>query len=173
MRHFLLPLLLPLSLILSACAVATGPDPRDPFRERNVGKTVVTYVNPLGTQAVYLEPSGKLYLWSAAQEPVQQGDWKFDVLATGVSTTYQGAAGINHPVQDLDTSWGICFRYKAADGTILRRAEGGDWNCALLQDYEALIIDRGLADIFGLADGTAPASMPPGERLTGSELEAL
>ena len=166
-------LLLSMILLTSACAVQTGPDPLQPFKERNVGKTVVTYVNPLGTQAVYLEPSGKLYLWSAAQEAVQQGSWKFDVLATGVSTTYQGAAGINHPVQDLETAWGICFRYQAADGTILRRPEGGDWNCALLPDYEALIIDRGLDDIFGLTDGTAPAIMPPEKRLTGSELEAL
>ena len=140
---------------------------------RNIGKTVITYVNPLGTQAVYLEPSGQLYLWSAAQEPVQRGDWKFDVLATGVNTTYQGAGGINHPVQDLDTAWGICFRYKQPDGTILRRAEGGDWNCALLSDYEALIIDRGVGDIFTLTDGTAPAVMPPERRLTGSDLDAL
>lgn len=166
-------LLLPIILLVSACAVQTGPDPRDPFTERNVGKTVVTYVNPLGTQAVYLEPSGKLYLWSAAQEPVQTGEWKLDILATGVNTTYQGAGGINHPVQDLETAWGICFRYKAADGSILRRAEGGDWNCALLPDYEALIIDRGVGDIFKLTDGKAPAIMPPERRMTGSDLDAL
>lgn len=161
------------SLLLSACTVQTGPDPRDPFTERNIGNTVITYVDPLGTQAVYLEKSGKLYLWSAAQEPVQQGDWKLDILATGVNTTYQGAGGINHPVQDLETEWGICFRYRAADGQILRRPEGGDWNCALLPDYEALIIDRAIGDIFTLGDGTAPKPMPAGQRLTGSELEAL
>ena len=80
--------------------------------------------------------------WSAAQEPVQLGDWKFDILATGVNTTFQGAAGINYPVEDLETGWGVCFRYVGPDGTILRRKEGGDWNCALLTDYEALIIDR-------------------------------
>lgn len=166
-------ILLSITLAIAACAGPTGPDPRDPFTERNVGQTVVTFVNPLGTQAVYLEPSGKLYLWSSAQEPVQRGDWKFDILATGAATTYQGAGGINHPVQDLETAWGICFRYKASDGTILRRAEGGDWNCALLADYEALIIDRGIGDIFQLTDGTAPAAMPPERRLTGSDLEAL
>lgn len=161
------------SLLLTACAVQTGPDPRDPFTERNIGNTVITYIDKLGTQAVFLEQSGKLYLWSAAQEPVQQGDWKFDILATGVSTTYQGAAGINHPVQDLDTEWGICFRYRGPNGQILRRPEGGDWNCALLPDYEALIIDRAIGDIFTLGDGNAPSIMPVGKRFTGNELEAL
>ncbi len=170
MRFFLLAFTL---LLPAACAVQTGPDPRDPFTERNIGKTVITYIGDLGTQAVYFEPSGKLYLWSGAQEAVQRGDWKFDILATGASTTYQGAGGINHPVQDLDTEWGICFRYLSADGQILRRREGGDWNCALLRDYEALIIDRGLDDIFQLSDGTAPAVMPIGKRLTGSDLDAL
>ena len=166
-------LLLSMMLLTSACAVQTGPDPLEPFKERNVGKTVVTYVNPLGTQAVYLEPSGKLYLWSAAQEAVQQGSWKFDVLATGVSTTYQGAAGINHPVQELETAWGVCFRYRDANGEILRRPEGGDWNCALLADYEALIVDRAQGDIFSLQSGKVPAKMPSGQRLLGSDLERL
>ncbi|MGD1927264.1 MAG: hypothetical protein ACFB03_24225 [Paracoccaceae bacterium] len=160
-------------LFVAACAIAGGPDPRDPFSARNIDKTIVTYVDRLGTQAVYLASDGGLYLWSAAQEPVQQGDWKYDVLATGVNTTYQGAGGINHPVQDLETAWGICFRYRGAEGGILRRAEGGDWNCALLADYEALIIDRAEGDIFQLRGGNPPAAMPAGARLTGAELDAL
>ncbi|MEM9061041.1 MAG: hypothetical protein AAGD13_11330 [Pseudomonadota bacterium] len=170
MRLFMALLILP---IVTACGVATGPDPTEPFSERNVGKTVITYVDRLGTQAVFLAPGGSLFLWSAAQEPVQNGDWKFDVLATGVNTTYQGAGGINHPVQDLETAWGICFRYRSADGRIIRRNEGGDWNCALLADYEQLIIDRAAGDIFQLRAGTPPGPMPAGARLTGAELEAL
>ena len=166
-------IVLAFSLMLAACAVQTGPDPRDPFRERNIGNTVITYVDRLGTQAVYLAKDGGLHLWSSASDKVQAGGWKLDILATGVSTTYQGAAGINHPVEDLQTGWGICFRYRSPDGNILRRAEGGDWNCALLADYEALIIDRAIGDIFRLTNGAPPAQMPAGERLTGSELEAL
>ena len=160
-------------LILAACASNLGPDPRDDFSARNSGKTVITYVNHLGTQAVYLAPGGDLHLWSSATKNAQTGDWKYDVLATGAATTYQGAGGINHPVQDLETAWGICFRYIGEDGQVLRRPEGGDWNCALLPDYEALIIDRAEGDIFNLRSGNVPATMPPARRLTGSELEAL
>ena len=159
---------------LAACEqVPVGPDPRDEFSARNVNKTLVTYVNQLGTQAVYLAPNGELYLWTSASSAVQRGSWKYDLLATGAATTYQGAGGINHPVQELDTGWGLCFRYRDAAGNIVRRPEGGDWNCALFADYEALVIDRAEGDIFSLGSGTAPAAMPPGERLTGSELEAL
>ncbi|MEM1300770.1 MAG: hypothetical protein AAGH68_15980 [Pseudomonadota bacterium] len=161
------------SLLLAACTVQTGPDPRDGFSERNVGRTVITYVDGLGTQAVYLQPSGGLHLWSSAGDNAQSGDWKYDVLATGAATTYQGAGGINHPVQELETAWGVCFRYRDANGEILRRPEGGDWNCALLADYEALIIDRAQGDIFSLQSGKVPGPMPKGERLTGSELERL
>lgn len=165
--------LLPLLFLLAACTAQVGPDPRDPFRERNVGKTVITFVDRLGTQAVFFDASGKLFLWSAASDTVQRGDWKFDELATGVATTFQGAAGVNHPVEDLQTAWGVCFRYRGPDGQILRRPQGGDWNCATLADYEALIIDRAAGDIFTLSDGTAPAAMPAGQRMTGIELEAL
>lgn len=161
-------------LMLAACAGgAVGPDPRDGFTERNVGKTVITYVDGLGTQAVYFAPSGGLHLWSSAADNTQGGDWKYDVLATGQATTYQGAGGINHPVQELETAWGVCFRYRDANDEILRRPEGGDWNCALLGDYEALIVDRAQGDIFSLQSGKVPAAMPKGERLLGSDLERL
>lgn len=158
---------------LAACTVETGPDPRDTFSERNVGKTVITYVPELGTQAVYIAPQGTFHVWSSAQPPVQTGDWKYEILATGNATTYQGAGGINYPVEELETAWGVCYRYVNAAGEIIRRPEGGDWNCALLPDYEALIIDRANGDIFNLQSGQPPATMPPGRRLTGSELEAL
>lgn len=159
--------------LMAGCTIDTGPDPRDGFTERNIGKTVVTYVDQLGTQAVYLAPGGNVYLWSAASTDVQEGDWKYEVLATGSATTYQGAGGINHPVEELETAWGLCFRYRDAQGNILRRPEGGDWNCALLPDYEDLIIDRAEADIFNLESGKAPGTMPPGRRMTGAELESL
>ncbi len=160
-------------LLAAGCAIASGPDPRAGFTERNVGKTLVTHVEGLGTQAVYMAPDGELFLWSSASPAVQRGNWRFDALATGAATTYQGAAGINYPVQELETEWGVCFQYRDAAGRILRRAEGGDWNCALLADYEGLVAGRAEGDAFGLADGTPPAPMPAGALLGLDELGAL
>lgn len=160
-------------LLLSACTAISGPDPRDGFAERNVGSTVVTHVDRFGTQAVYFEPSGALYLWSAAKDGVQVGAWKYDLLATGTAATYQGSAGINYSVEELETDWGICFQYKDEAGNILRRREGGDWNCALLTDFEALVFDKAPGDVFALAGGRAPASMPPEARLPIAALRGL
>lgn len=158
---------------LAACAeIATGPDPRDGFSERNIGQTVVTHVERMGTQAVYMAPSGDLYVWSGANPEVQRGSWRYDILATGQATTYVGAGGINHPVEELETQWGICFQYRDAAGNILRRREGGDWNCALLTDYEALIVDRAAGDTLGLSRGGARPAMPPG-LLTAAQLARL
>ena len=157
---------------LAACAAA-GPDPRTEFTARNGGKTLVTYVPRLGTQAVYLDPAGALSIWSAAQRAVQRGRWRYDVLATGSATTYQGAAGVNHPVEELQTQWGICFQFLDAAGNVLRRQEGGDWNCALLADYEGLIIDRADGDRFALTISSAPPAMPAGRRLTVGDLAGL
>ncbi len=104
---------------------------------------------------------------------MQLGKWRYDALATGEATTFQGAAGINYPVQELQTEWGVCFQYHDADGRILHRAEGGDWNCALLPDYEGLVDGRAEGDVFGLADGTPPAVMPAGSLLALEQLRAL
>ena len=160
------------ALLLAGCAAA-APDPRPAFTERNIGRTLVTHVPGLGTQAVYLAPAGELLLWSAASPQVQRGTWRLDQLATGSATTYQGAAGINYPVQQLETAWGICFQYRDATGAVLRRPEGGDWNCAVLADYEALVVGRGDGDAFGLTDGAPPAAMPPGALLGLEQLRAL
>lgn len=160
-------------LLLTACTSVSGPDPRDGFSERNIGSTVVTHVGRLGTQAVYFEPSGALYLWSSAKPNTQVGAWKYDLLATGSAATYQGSAGINYSVEELETDWGICFQYKDAAGNILRRREGGDWNCALFADFEALVIDKAPGDVFALAEGRAPAAMPPDARLPISALRGL
>lgn len=162
-----------LLLLLAGCAVARGPDPREGFTARNVGKTLVTHVEGLGTQVVYMAPDGALYLWSSASPAAQRGQWRYDVLATGAATTYQGAAGINHPVQELQNEWGLCFQYRDHAGRILRRVEGGDWNCAVLADYEALVVDRAVGDAFGLADGAPPATMPPGSLMGVEALRAL
>ena len=162
-----------LSLLVAGCAIATSPDPREGFTARNVGKTLVTHVEKLGTQAVYMAPDGELFLWSSASPAVQRGKWRYDRLATGVATTYQGAAGINYPVQELETEWGVCFQYHDAAGRILRRAEGGDWNCALLADYEGLVAGRAGGDAFDLSDGTPPAPMPAGALLDLDALRAL
>lgn len=164
--------IVPLLLLLAGCAAA-APDPRPAFTERNVGRTLVTHVEGRGTQAVYLDPDGELYLWSSASPQVQSGTWRYDLLATGAATTYQGAAGINHPVQELATEWGICFQYRDAAGRILRRPQGGDWNCALLPDYEALVVGRAEGDSFGLSDGVPPAEMPAGRLLGLDALRAL
>lgn len=160
-------------LLLAGCGAVAAPDPRPGFAERNVGRTLVTHVPERGTQAVHLAPDGALHLWSSASPQVQRGEWRFDQLATGAATTYQGAAGINHPVQELETDWGLCFRYRDATGAILRRPEGGDWNCALLADYEALVAERAQGDAFGLADGAPPAAMPPGTLLSLDQLRRL
>ena len=148
-------------------------EPTIVFSKRNVGNTVVTHVDQLGTQVVHMANSGKLYLWSSAGPKIQLGDWKFDILATGAATTYQGAGGINHPVQELETAWGICFRYRDEAGTILRRPNGGDWNCALLQDYEALVSERGPGDMFRLADQQSRNPLPQGALLTLAQIQRL
>lgn len=162
-----------LLLLAGGCAGVAAPDPRPGFTERNVGRTLVTHVPERGAQAVYLAHDGGLFLWSSASPQAQRGEWRFDQLATGAATTYQGAAGINHPVQELQTGWGVCFRYRDASGAVLRRPEGGDWNCALLADYEALVAGRAEGDAFGLADGEPPAAMPPGALLSLDALGAL
>ena len=169
--RFILPALL---LMLSACdTVVKGPDPRDEFSDRNVGKTLVTYVDGLGSQVVHMAQSGKLYLWSSAGPEVQLGDWRYDILATGNATSYQGAGGINHPVEELETAWGICFRYLDKQGNILRRPSGGDWNCALLQDYEALIIERAAGDPLRLASKGPREPLPSGIPLTMAQIQRL
>lgn len=151
-----------LLILVTGCGIASGPDPREGFTARNVGKTLVTHVENLGTQALYMAPDGTLHLWSSASPAVQRGRWRYDVLATGAATTYQGAAGINYPVQELQNEWGVCFQFHDETGRILRRPEGGDWNCALLPDYEALVVGRAEGDAFGLTDGAPPAAMPAG-----------
>lgn len=161
------------ALLLAGCGVVQGPDPREGFTERNVGRTLVTHVEGLGTQAVYLEPGGGLWVWSAAGPGVRRGSWRYDLLATGAATTYQGAAGINHPVEELATAWGICLQFRDEAGNVLRRQGGGDWNCALLPDYEALVVARAEGDAFGLADGEPPARMPEGALLGLEELRDL
>ena len=168
--RFLIPALI---VLLSACEAATGPDARDGFSDRNIGNTVVTHVDQLGTQVVHMSNDGKLFLWSSAGPDIQLGDWKFDILATGAATTYQGAGGINHPVQELETAWGICFRYRDAAGTILRRLNGGDWNCALLQDYEALVVERGPGDMFRLAAAQPREPLPERVLLTLAQIQRL
>lgn len=162
-----------LLLFVAGCGIASGPDPREGFTASNVGKTLVTHVAGLGTQAVYMAPDGTLRLWSSASPSVQRGKWRYDVLATGAATTYQGAAGINYPVQELENEWGVCFQFHDGTGQILRRPEGGDWNCALLPDYEALVAGRAEGDVFGLSDGIPPAPMPAGSLLALDELRAL
>ena len=159
--------------IMGCATIDVGPDPRDEFSERNVGKTLATYVDGLGTQVVHLADDGQLYVYSGASPSVQKGDWKFDILATGAATTYQGAGGINVPVEELETAWGVCFRYKDAAGNIVRRPAGGDWNCALLTDYEPLITERMNGDVFGLARGQTPGEMPQGARVTLAQLQRL
>lgn len=162
------------ALLLTACeTIQVGPDPRDEFSARNVDKTLATYVDGLGTQVVHMTSGGQLYLWSSANENVQTGEWRYDLLATGAATTYQGAGGINVPVEELATDWGLCFKYLDASGKVLRRAEGGDWNCALFTDYERLIVERAEGDAFGLSQGRAPGQMPVGARLTLAQLQRL
>lgn len=160
------------SLLLAGCAAA-APDPRPSFTERNVGQTLVTHVEGRGTQAVYMAPDGALWVWSSAGPEVQRGAWRYDLLATGAATTYQGAAGINYPIEELQTAWGICFQYLDARGRILRRPEGGDWNCALLDDYEALVGERAEGDVLGLSDGSSPGAMPDGRLMSLAELLAI
>ena len=162
------------ALLLTACAtLPVGPDPRDEFTNRNIGKTLATYVDGLGTQVVHMTSGGELYLWSSANTAVQRGEWRYDLLATGAATTYQGAGGINVPVEELATDWGVCFKYLDAAGNILRRQGGGDWNCALFSDYEPLIVERADGDAFGLSQGRAVAEMPVGPRLTLAQLQRL
>lgn len=162
------------ALLLSACAaVPLGPDPRDEFAERNVDKTLATFVQGMGTQVVHMAPDGQLYLWSSANTNVQRGEWRYDLLATGSATTYQGAGGINVPVEELATDWGICFKYIDENGNILRRPAGGDWNCALFGDYEPLITERAEGDAFGLSGGQAPGEIPAEALLTLAQLQRL
>lgn len=160
-------------LFLSACAEVSGPDPRDGFTERNVGKTLVTYVDGLGSQVVHMSEGGDLFLWSSAGPGTQRGSWRYDILATGAATTYQGAGGVNHPVQELETAWGICFRYQDAEGNIVRRPNGGDWNCALFSDYEALIVERTPGDAFALSSQPEREALPAERRLSVREISSL
>lgn len=165
--------ILVVALLLAGCAITGAPDPRPGFTARNVGKTFVTHVEGLGTQAVYLAADGDLYIWSSAGPEVQRGSWRYDRIVAGPAATFRGAAGVNYPVEEMQTEWGICFRYRDAAGKILRRPRGGDWNCALLPAYEGLIAGRADGDIFGLTDGQPPARMPAERMLGIPALKAL
>lgn len=160
-------------MLISSCAEVSAPDPREGFTERNVGKTLVTYVEQLGSQVVHMSDDGRLYLWSSAGPGTQKGSWRYDILATGAATTYQGAGGVNHPVQELETAWGICFRYEDESGKIVRRPNGGDWNCALFNDYESLIVDRASGDSFDLTRQSTRNPLPAGRKLSVEEIAAL
>lgn len=161
-------------LVLTACAGIDGPpDPRPEFTARNVDKTLLTYVDGLGTQVVHIATGGQVYLWSSARDGVQRGEWKYDILATGAATSYVGAGGINHPVQELETEWGLCFKYFDLDGRVVRRQNGGDWNCALLSDYEPLITERAAGDAFGLRTDAPRKALPEARRLAIADVAAL
>ncbi len=159
-------------MMLAGCT--GGQDPAvEAFTERSVGKTLVTYVEGYGTQVVFLSPDGELRLWHAGKDAIQAGRWKYDVLATGAATSYVGTAGINHPVEELETTPGLCFKYLDGAGNVIRRLNGGDWNCASFPDYEALVTERAEGDFFRLMGGNSPGLMPAEQKLSIAELSTL
>ena len=161
-------------LLLAGCA-ADLPDPRQGFSQRNVGQTLVNYVEGLGTQAVYLAPKGEVLLWTAARPGVQRGDWRFEPLVAGEAATYRGTAGINYPAEELAAAWRICMRYRGAPGGALpgKNPPVGDWKCVPLNAYEKLIVERAGGDVLGLLAGAPPGVMPAGRRLSLAALRAL
>lgn len=156
-------------LLLAGCAAGRPeprPDPRPEFSARNVGRTVVTFDDDAGTQAVYLAPDGTLHLWNSAGAGVQRGLWRYQPTVDEAAATYQATAGINYPAEELATGWRLCFRLDAGP-------EDGDWSCTPLNDYEALVVDRADDDVLGLVAGTPPGSMPAKRRMGIAALRAL
>lgn len=157
---------------VAGCAGTPGPDPRNGFAERNVGKTLVIYPQGAGTQVVYLGEGGDLFLWSADTPNLRQGTWTYELLPTGGTTSYQGAGTINQQVATPETAWGICLDAPGA-GQVPPPPDGGDRTCALLGTYEAQVTERAQGDAFGLSSGQAPGAIPPGRQLTAADLAAL
>lgn len=158
--------------LLSACGAATGTDERAEFAARNEGRTLIAHSEALGTQVVYLAPGGKQFTWSAAAPLAQSGAWKYELLATGTTTTYQGTGVINQQVAAPESAWGICVDAPIAAQTP-PPPESSDGSCLLLSVYEAQISERIDDDIFDLQSGKVPAPLPPGRRLSSSDLVAL
>lgn len=157
---------------LAACAGGPDADPRAGFSERNVGKTLITYAEGAGTRVIYLGPDRQLHIWSSASPDAQSGGWQYELLPTGGATTPQGAGAINQQIASPTTAWGICLDAPGT-GQVPPPPTGGERNCMLLSDYEAQISERASDDIFNLRSGRVPAPMPPGRRLSATDLAAL
>ena len=157
---------------LAGCGTVTGPDERAEFAARNEGKTLITYAEPTGTRVVYLAPDGELHLWSSAWPDAQSGSWRYELLATGAATTFQGTGNINQQVASPETAWAICLDAPGT-GQVPPPPSGSEKDCTLLAQYDAQISERADDDVFNLSSGRVPAPMPPGRRLSATDLAAL
>ncbi len=170
----------PLLLLLAGCVagcVAGPPDPRPDFSARNVGRTIVTFDEDVGTRALYLAPDGTLHLWSPARPSVRRGRWRYQPIVDEAAATYQATEGINYPAEELAAGWRLCFSFPEEAET-----GNGDRSCTPLDDYEALIVDRADGDALGLVAGKPPGPiagpplpgpMPAKRRLGVAALRAL